>query len=181
VAEACPTHNSNPRIAMPSPSAATATKPVKPIPGDMHTVTPHLVCSNAAAAIEFYKKAFGAVECARLAGPDGKIMHASVTIGDSTVMLVDEFPQCGSFSPQTLKGSSVTLHLYVADAAAAAKKATAAGAKLIMPVQEMFWGDRYGVVEDPFGHRWSIATHVRDLTPAEIQEAARTACAGAQA
>ena len=141
------------------------------IPDGMHSVTPHLICAGAAAAIDFYKQAFGATETSRLAGPDGKLMHASIQIGDSTVMLVDENPQWGALGPKALKGSSVTIHLYVADADALAARAVAAGAKIIMPMSDMFWGDRYGQVEDPFGHRWSIATHMRDVTPEEMKQA----------
>jgi len=145
------------------------TKPqVKPVPHGMHTVTPHLVCAGGADAIEFYKKAFNAVEISRLPGPNGKLMHAAIRIGDSLVMLQDEFPDWGSFGPKSLKGSSVTIHLQVEDADAMIKQAAAAGAKITMPVAEMFWGDRYGQVQDPFGHNWSIATHVRDLSHEEI-------------
>jgi PhnB protein len=144
---------------------------VKPIPEGMHTVTPHLVCAGAADAIAFYTKAFGAVETARMPGKDGKLMHAAVRIGDSTVMLVDEMPDWGSFGPKALKGTPVTIHLYVDDADAFAARAVAAGAKVTMPVADMFWGDRYGQLEDPFGHRWSVATHKRDMTPAEMKEA----------
>lgn len=146
-----------------------STSPVKAIPEGMHSLTPHLVCAGAAEAIEFYKKAFNAVELARLPGPDGKLMHALVRIGDSMVMLVDEFPQWGSLGPKALKGSPVVLHLYVEDVDTQVAQAVAAGAKLTMPVTDMFWGDRYGQVEDPFGHKWSVATHTRDLTPEEIQ------------
>ena len=146
---------------------------VKPIPEGMHSVTPHLVCDGAAKAIDFYKKAFGAVEITRLPGPGGKLMHASVRIGDSVVMLVDEAPEWKSFGPTALKGTPVTIHLYVPDADATQAQAAAAGAKVTMPVADMFWGDRYGQVEDPFGHRWSIATHVRDVTHAEMEEAMR--------
>ena len=143
----------------------------KAIPDGMHTVTPHLICANASAAIEFYKKAFNATETSRLPGPGGRLMHASLRIGDSAVMLVDEMPEHGALGPKSLKGSPVAIHLYVEDADAAAAQAVAAGAKLTMPVTDMFWGDRYGQLEDPFGHRWSIATHVRDVTPAELQQA----------
>lgn len=143
---------------------------VQPIPEGMATVTPHLVCANAAQAIEFYKKAFGAVETARMPGPDGKIMHASVRIGDSNVMLVDEYPDYGSLGPNALKGSPVTLHLYVKDVDAAFAKAVDAGAKVKMPLADMFWGDRYGQLTDPFGHIWSMATHMRDLTPEQMAE-----------
>jgi PhnB protein len=144
---------------------------VKPIPEGMHTLTPHLVCAGAADAIEFYKKAFNAVELRRMPGPGGKMMHAEVRIGDSVLMLVDEFPEMGAKGPKALEGSPVSLHLYVADADAAMAQAVAAGAKVMMPLADMFWGDRYGQVEDPFGHRWSIATHMRDLSPQEIQAA----------
>jgi PhnB protein len=142
-----------------------------PIPPGMHTVTPHLICAGAADAIEFYKKAFNATETARMPGPNGKLMHAAVRIGDSSVMLVDEMPEYGSLGPKALKGTSVVVHLYVDDADAFAARAVAAGAKTIMPVTDMFWGDRYGQIEDPFGHRWSIATHVRDVSASEMQEA----------
>ena len=145
---------------------------VAPIPAGMHTVTPHLMCDGAAKAIDFYKNAFGAQELMRLPGPNGKLMHACVKIGDSAVMLADIMEGC-SDSPQQVKGSPVVLHLYVEDADAFAKKAEAAGAKITMPVTDMFWGDRYGQLQDPFGHRWAIATHVRDLTMDEIQEGAK--------
>ncbi len=144
---------------------------VKPVPDDMHTVTPHLICAGAADAIEFYKKAFNAVEGGRLPGPDGRLMHASIRIEGSAVMLVDEMPEWGAFGPKSLKGSSVTMHVYVPDADAFFARAVAAGAKVIMPLEDMFWGDRYGKLEDPFGHHWSIATHKRDLSSAEITEA----------
>lgn len=142
----------------------------KPIPEGMHSLTPHLVCAGAADAIDFYKRAFNAVEQARLPGPDGKLMHAAVKIGDSILMLVDENPQWGSLGPKALKGSPVTIHLYVPDVDATVAKAVAAGAKVTMPVADMFWGDRYGQLEDPYGHRWSVATHVRDLSPEEIKQ-----------
>ena len=148
----------------------------KPIPDGMHTLTPHLVCRNAAEAIAFYGKAFGAVELSRLPGAEGKLMHAMVRIGDSSLMLVDEFPDCGAFGPQSLNGSPVTIHLYVTDVDATVERAVTAGAKVTMPVSDMFWGDRYGRIEDPFGHQWSIATHIRDLSPQEIQAAAATFC-----
>jgi PhnB protein len=149
---------------------------VKPIPEGMHTVTPHLVCAGAADAIEFYKKAFNAVEMGRMAGPQGKLLHGAIRIGDSTVMLADEFPDWGSFGPKSLKGSPVTIHLYVEDVDAFVARAMAAGAKITMPLQDMFWGDRYGKLEDPFGHQWSVSTHVRDVSPAEMQQAAQKAC-----
>jgi PhnB protein len=148
---------------------------VKPIPEGMHSLTPHLVCAGAADAIEFYKKAFNAVEQMRMPGPDGKLMHASVRIGDSTLMLVDENAEWGMLGPKALKGTPVTIHLYVENADATAAQAVAAGAKVTMPLADMFWGDRYGVLEDPFGHHWSVATHIRDLSPQEIQEAMKAA------
>ena len=141
---------------------------VRPIPEGMHAITPHLVCADAAAAIDFYVRAFGAVESIRMPGPNGKLMHASIRIGDSNVMLVDEAPEWGALGPLSLKGSPVTLHHYVTDVDAAFAKAVAAGATVMMPVADMFWGDRYGVVVDPFGHKWALATHVEDLTPEQI-------------
>ncbi|MBV8741475.1 MAG: VOC family protein [Sinobacteraceae bacterium] len=143
----------------------------KPIPEGMHTVTPHLICKGAAKAIEFYQRAFGATELSRVAGPDGKLMHAAIRIGDSVVFLVDEMPHCGVLGPEGRSGSTVFVHLYVQDADAAAARAVDAGANVLMPVQEMFWGDRYGQLQDPFGHLWSIATHVREVSPAEMQQA----------
>jgi uncharacterized glyoxalase superfamily protein PhnB len=145
---------------------------VKPIPDDMHAVTPHLVCKGAAAAMDFYQKAFGAVDLGRLADKQGKLMHGMVRIGDSTIMLVDENPEWGMLGPTALKGSPVTIHLYVEDVDATVKRAVAAGAKITMPVADMFWGDRYGKLEDPFGHQWSVATHIRDMTPEEVAAAA---------
>ena len=144
---------------------------VKPIPDGMHSLTPHLVCAGAADAISFYAKAFGAVEQMRVPGPDGKLMHACVRIGDSQLFLVDEFPEWGAIGPKSLKNSPVTIHLQVDDADAAFEQAVAAGCTVTMPLDDAFWGDRYGQVKDPFGHSWSIATHMRDLSPEEIQEA----------
>lgn len=160
---------------LPAPAAKTS---AKPIPEGMHTVTPHLCCGGAAKAIEFYQKAFNATEIMRVPTPDGKLMHAAIKIGDSIVMLNDEFPEWGGLGPLSLKGTPVTIHLCVTDVDAFAKRAIEAGAKVILPVQDMFWGDRYGVLEDPFGHRWSVATHQRDLTPEQILEAAKGACCG---
>jgi len=152
-------------------SAAQEATKVKPIPDDMPTLTPHLVCAGAAAAIEFYKKAFGAVEAGRMPGADGKLMHAMLRIGGSPLMLVDAMPQWGIVGPDALKGSPVTIHMYVEDVDAAVDRAVAAGAKVTMPVADQFWGDRYGKIEDPFGHQWSIATRVRNLGPEEMREA----------
>jgi len=143
----------------------------------MRSITPHLICDGAADAIEFYKKAFGAEEMMRLPGPNGRLMHGSVRIGDSMVMLVDEVPEWGTLGPKALKGSPVTIHLMVDDVDAIFAQAVDAGATVKMPVADMFWGDRYGLVVDPFGHVWSIATHVRDMTPDEIAAAGREAMA----
>jgi PhnB protein len=143
----------------------------KPVPEEMRSITPHLVCAGAADAIEFYKKAFGAVEVARLPGAQGKLMHAMIRIGDSAVMLADEMPDWGSLGPKALKGSPVTIHLYVDNVDATVERAVKAGAKITMPVDDMFWGDRYGKLEDPFGHHWSVATHVRDVSTDEMQQA----------
>lgn len=148
---------------------------VKAVPEGMHTVTPHLVCAGAAEAIEFYRQAFDAVELGRVPGPPGKLIHALIRIGDSMLMLVDEFPDCASFGPKALKGTPVTIHLQVEDADALFAQAVGAGAKVVMPLADMFWGDRYGRLEDPFGHSWSIATHQRDLSPDEIARAAQEA------
>jgi len=153
---------------------------VKPVPEYMHTVTPHLVCAGAADAIEFYKKAFGAVEEARLPGPQGKIMHAMIRIEGSAVMLVDEMPEWGALGPKSLKGSPVTIHLYVENVDAFFQRAVDAGAKVTMPVADMFWGDRYGKLEDPFGHHWSVATHIRDVTPEEARQAMHKMAADSQ-
>ncbi len=146
------------------------------LPAGMHTVTPHLVCAGATDALDFYKKAFGAEETIRLAAPDGKLIHAMLIIAGSPVMFTDEMPQCGAISPQTLKGTPVTIHLYVPDTDVFYNRAVAAGAKAVMPPADMFWGDRYGVLEDPWGHSWSIATHQQDLTPAEIEANFKKAC-----
>ncbi len=140
----------------------------------MPTVTPHLVVAGAAKAIEFYKKAFGAEEMMRLEGPDGTMWHASVLIGGSPVMLVDEFPDMGSVGPKALKGTPVTIHLNVPDADGLVERAVKAGATVLMPVGDAFWGDRYGIIQDPFGHKWSVATHVKDMTVEEIKAAMPT-------
>lgn len=144
---------------------------VKPIPDGMHSITPHLVCAGAVEALAFYQQAFNAVEVSRLAEPSGKLMHAMIRIGDSTLMLNDEFVDWGVLGPKTIGGSPVTIHLYVTDVDAAYAQAIAAGATVKMPVTDMFWGDRYGVLTDPFGHHWSLATHLRDLSPEEISTA----------
>jgi len=149
---------------------------INAIPDGMHTVTPHLICAGASEAIEFYKKAFNATETSRMPGPNGRLMHAQIRIGDSPIMVVDEMPEHGALGPKSLNGSPVTIHLYVDDADAVAAQAIRVGAKSRMPVTDMFWGDRYGQIEDPFGHRWSIATHVRDVTPEDMHQAMKSMC-----
>jgi PhnB protein len=140
----------------------------KPIPDGFHTLTPHIVVTDGAQAIELYKKAFGAQELSRLLTPDGKtVMHAQLKIGDSLLMLGSEMPP-RALSPKSRGGTSVYLHIYLADAAAAFDRAVKAGCKVVMPVSDAFWGDRYGVVEDPFGHQWAVATHQHDYTPEQI-------------
>jgi len=143
-----------------------------PVPDWKHTITPHLVVKGASEAIEFYKRAFGAEELMRMPfpGPDGqvKLGHASLQIGDSRLYLADEFPEHGSTGPNG--HSPVTIHLYVTDADATFAQAVEAGAKVTMPLADMFWGDRFGKVVDPFGHHWSIAAHLEDLTPEQMQE-----------
>jgi PhnB protein len=148
-------------------------KSVDAIPQGMHSVTPHLVCDGAAAAIDFYVKAFGATDTGQMKGPDGRVMHAQVRIGDSAVMLVDENREYGMLGPKALNGSPVTIHLYVTEVDRFFERAIGAGAKSVMPPADMFWGDRYGVLEDPFGHRWSVATHQRDLSSTEIEQGMR--------
>lgn len=144
----------------------------------MHTVTPHLVCAGAAEAIEFYKKAFGAEELRRIQTAEGQIMNAAITIGDSMVMLVDEMPEWQCLGPNARGGTSVTLHLQVPNVDEFYAKAVEAGATAKMPPADMFWGDRYGLVIDPYGHAWSIATHVRDVSPEEMQKAANEMTCG---
>ncbi len=143
---------------------------VKPVPEGYHTVTTYLTIHGAAAAIDFYRRAFGAKEICRMPSPDGKIMHAEITIGDSHIMLADESSASETKSPQTLKGTTAGIFLYVEDVDAAFKQAVKAGAKETMPLQNMFWGDRFGRVTDPFGHRWMLASRVEEVSPAEIQE-----------
>src|SRR5262245_16084609 len=150
-----------------------------PIPEGLHTLTPHLTVKGAAQAIDFYKKAFGAVEQSRFAGPNGLIMHASIKIGDSNFFLADEMPgmEDGSTSPASIGKTTVILNLYVEDCDRLYNQAVAAGAKSTMPLTDQFWGDRYGQVKDPFGHVWAIATHKEDLTPKELEERGRQAFA----
>lgn len=158
-----------------SPDAAAGPSPV---PADMHAVTPHLVCRNAAGAMDFYQRAFGAREAIRLDGPDGNLAYGCLWIGGSAVMLMEESSFCQADSPETLGGTPVSLHLYVPDVDAAFERAVQAGASVMMPPADMFWGDRYGVVRDPYGHRWSIAAHVRDVSPEDMR-AAMAQAAGA--
>jgi PhnB protein len=149
----------------------------QPIPEGYHTVTPYLAVDDAAEAIEYYTKAFGAKERARMETPDGKIGHAELEIGDSLVMLSDPFPQASTRSPKELGGTSVSVFMYVEDVDAVVKQAVDAGAKVTMEVADQFWGDRFGSVMDPFGHLWSIATHVEDVPPEEMAERAKAAMA----
>jgi uncharacterized glyoxalase superfamily protein PhnB len=137
----------------------------------MRSLTPYLICAGAADAIEFYKKAFNAAEQMRLPGPNGKVMHACLKIGDSMLMLTDEWPEHQSLGPNALKGTPVFIHHFVEDVDAAFSQAVEAGATVVMPVTDMFWGDRYGQLKDPFGHCWSLATHKRDMSPEDIQKA----------
>lgn len=141
----------------------------------VHAVSPHLICASAADAIDFYKQAFGAEELMRIPGPDGKLMHACITINGSSIMLVDENLEWGMCGPKSLGGSPVSVHLIVADADADFDRAVAAGATPIMPMEDAFWGDRFGLLEDPFGHRWSLATPQKVLTQDEILAAAQDA------
>jgi PhnB protein len=137
---------------------------------DFHTITPHLVVRDAARAIEFYCSAFGAAELYRNPAPDGKsIMHAELVLGDSRFLLHDEFPDQGLLSPLAYKGTAITLHLYVPDVDSVFESAIQAGAEVLMPLADQFWGDRYGILKDPFGHKWSVATRIKDLSPKELQ------------
>ncbi|HEX9301762.1 MAG TPA: VOC family protein [Casimicrobiaceae bacterium] len=151
---------------------------VKPIPDGYHSVTPYLIMDDAARALEFYKKALSAVELMRFPGPDGKIGHAEIRIGDSPVMLADESPDMGQKSPRTIGGSPISLLVYVEDVDARVAQAVAAGAKLTRPVANQFYGDRTGGIEDPFGYHWYLATHVEDVPPDEIEKRAAKASGG---
>jgi PhnB protein len=154
---------------------AKKARKVKPIPAGYHAVTPYLSIRGAARAIEFYKKAFGAAEVMRMPGPDGKLGHAEIRIGDSRIMLSDEYPEMAFMGPQTRGGSTVHIHLYVRDVDATTARAVAAGAKLIRPIEDKFYGDRTGSIEDPFGHVWHLATHKEDLSMAELRRRAEKA------
>ena len=151
---------------------------VKKIPDGYHSITPYLTVKNGSQAIEFYKKAFGAKELVRMMTPDGKaIAHAELKIGDSAFMLADEFPEMKNLSPTTLGGSSSGIFLYVEDVDKTFNQAVSEGAKVVDSVKDQFWGDRHGSIEDPFGHRWSISTHIKDLSPEEMKKAADEAMA----
>jgi PhnB protein len=150
---------------------------VKPVPEGYHTVTPYLAVEDAAEAIEYYKKAFGAKERVRMDTPDGKIGHAELQIGDSLVMLADPFPQSSTKPPKELGGTTSSVFLYVEDVDAVVKQAVDAGATVTMEVADQFWGDRFGSVTDPFGHSWAVATHVEDVPPEEMAERAKEAMA----
>ena len=153
---------------------------VRPIPQGSEGIIPHLVVQGGTKAIEFYKAAFGGEEVTRLPSPDGRILHAELTFGSARVYLADDFPEmCGGQpkNPLALHGTPVTIHRFVTDVDAAVRRAQEAGATVKMPASDMFWGDRYGVVEDPFGHQWSFATRIKDLTPKEIGQAAAQAFA----
>jgi len=148
---------------------------VKPVPEGYHSVTPYLIIADAARALEFYKSAFGATEIMRMGAPGGKIGHAEIQIGDSRVMLADEHPEIGARGPKAFGGSAVSIHLYVEDVDTVFNRAVAAGATVKRGVQDQFYGDRSGTLEDPFGHVWHIATHKEDLTPEEIGKRAAAA------
>jgi uncharacterized glyoxalase superfamily protein PhnB len=144
-------------------------KSVKAIPESYHTITPNITVRDAANALEFYQKAFGAEEVNRMPGPGGKIMHAEFRIGDSRVMIADEMPEMGNKGPKAYGGSPVSFYVYVNNVDASWKRAVGAGAKVLMPLDNMFWGDRTGRLEDPFGHTWTLAQHIKDVTPAEMK------------
>jgi PhnB protein len=150
---------------------------VKPIPEGYHTLTPYLTVRDAPRAIEFYKQAFGAKERGVMKDPSGRVMHAELIIGDSIIMLADEFPQMGVVSPEAIGGSASGLHIYVEDVDSAFDRAVKAGGITEMPVMDMFWGDRYGKLKDPFGHKWSIATHKADLSADEMDRGMKEAMA----
>ena len=150
------------------------TTKVSPIPEDFRTITPHLVVKGVARAVEFYRQAFGAEELYRNLAPDGvSIIHSELLLGDSRFFINDEFPDHGVLAPDPARGSSITLHLYVPDVDAFYQRAVAAGAEVIFPLADCFWGDRYAIVRDPFGHRWSVASRIEDLSPADIQARAK--------
>lgn len=142
---------------------------VQPVPAGFHTLTPHLTVRDADRALEFYKNALGAEVLNVARTPDGKVLHAMLRIGDSPLMLNDEFPEMGGLSPLSTGGAGVTIHIYTENVDQAFDRAVNAGAKVKMPLMDQFWGDRYGIVTDPFGHSWSLATHIKDMSPEEMQ------------
>ncbi|TLX82075.1 MAG: VOC family protein [Thaumarchaeota archaeon] len=150
-------------------------KEVKKIPEGYHSITPALIVKNGDAAIEFYKKGFGAEERSRMKSPDGRVAHAELKLGDSVFMLSDEYPEMKCQSPNSIGGSQVSMYVYVEDVDSLFDKAVTAGAKVLDPVKDQFWGDRHGRLEDPFGHLWSIATHKKDLSEEEMKSAAEAA------
>jgi uncharacterized glyoxalase superfamily protein PhnB len=152
---------------------------VKAVPDGFHTITPAIVVRGAAKAIDFYKQAFGAEVIGRMDAPDGKVMHAEIRIGNSMLMLSDEYPEWGANGPETIGGTPVSLCLYVEDCDTVFNRAVEEGATIKMPPSDQFWGDRYAKVSDPFGHTWSIATHIKDLTHDEVMQAAAVAMSGA--
>src|SRR5437868_4533571 len=147
------------------------------VPPGFHTLTPHLVVRNAPEALEFYKKALGAEVLNVAKTPDGKVMHAALRIGDSMLMLNDEMPEFGALSPLANGGAGVTIHIYTEDADSAYNRAVSAGAQVKMPLMDQFWGDRYGIVTDPYGHSWSVAAHIRDMSPEEMESGMKDAMA----
>ena len=155
-------------------------KKAQAIPKGFHTVTPSIFVAGAAKAIDFYKKAFGAEEVMRFPGPDGKIMHAEIRIGDSSIMLADEMPEQGGKGPKSYGGTPVSFFVYGEKVDAAWKRAVDAGAKTIQPLEDQFWGDRTGCVEDPFGHHWWLAQHIKDMTRDELEKAAESFFSQAQ-
>jgi PhnB protein len=164
------------RAAKTAPARAAHRKSaVKPIPDGYHSVTPYLSVREAGKAIDFYKRAFGAREMLRMEAPGGKIGHAEIRIGDSVVMLADEYPDMGFLGPQSRGGTSVNMHLYVNDCDAVVQRALAAGAKLLRPMKDQFYGDRSGSVEDPFGHVWHVSTHKEELSKSELRRRAAEA------
>jgi len=154
--------------------------PVQPIPPGFHSVTPYLIVRGAARALDFYTSVFGATEIDRMPTPDGKIAHAEIRIGDSPVMLADEFPEMGALSPESIGGSPITLHVYVEHVDAVFDKAIGGGARVDRPVKDQFYGDRAGSFVDPFGHKWNVATHVEDVSPEEMEKRAQQAMQATQ-
>lgn len=152
--------------------------PIHHIPDGYHSVVPYLTVHDAAAALEFYKTALGAVERMRMAMPGGKVGHAEITIGNSTIMVSDEFPEMGVRSPRSIGGTASSVMIYVEKVDDVARKALAAGAREVRPVKDQFYGDRSGTFEDPFGHRWIISTHIEDVSPEEMQRRAAAAMSG---